>query len=183
LDANGNPVSGADVTIEGNTVKTDESGKAAFNGLPVGKYSATVKVNGSESSYPVEIAAGQAEAQQTIQLVAAANQLPVPFLALALGFLALSGVAILYIFGHKFLKKPHLEEAAAMAPITPVTAAANVQSTKPAADTSMLSELESIQNTSVQPGSVIHPQEYSEHSSLHPDNQPETTSDDTNKSA
>ncbi len=188
LDSNGKPVKGAEVTIENNTAITDSSGKATFAGLAVGKYNATVKANGTEGSYPVEIASGLVEANQTIQLVAASNKLPVPFLALALGFLALSGVAILYIFGHKFLKKPHLEEAAAMAPVTDA-ATANVQSTTPASDTSMLSQLESIKTDSVQPGTVIHPQEYSEHSSLHPDNQPSESTEstepkeDTNKSA
>lgn len=186
LDSKGNPVSGAEVTIEGNTAVTDSSGKATFSGLAVGKYNATVKANGSEGSYPVEIAPGLVEANQTIQLVAASNKLPVPFLALALGFLALSGVAVLYIFGHKFLKKPHLEEAAAMAPITPEPATADVQAQTPS-DSSMLSQLESIKTDSLQPGSVVHPQEYSEHSSLHPDNKPEdsntgTPQDDANKS-
>lgn len=184
VGSNGKPVSGAEVTIEGKTVKTDNSGLALFDNLRAGSYNAVVKYNGTEGSYPVEIAAGAGQSTQTIQLVAASNKLPIPFVALALGFLALSGVAILYIFGHKFLKKPHLEAAAEMAPVSD-EATAKVQEAKPASDSSILSELESIQNTSVQPGSVIHPQEYSEHSIHHPDNQPPTAeapSDDTKQS-
>lgn len=182
VGSDGKPVSGAEVTIEGKTVKTDGSGLALFDNLSAGSYNAVVKHNGNESSYPVDIAPGSTIASQTIQLVAASNQLPVPFTALALGFLALSGVAILYIFAHKFLKRPHLEQAAALAPVVTDEATSKVQAAKPSVDTSILSELETIQNTSVQPGAIIHPQEYSEHSSLHPDNQPQSTDENSKPS-
>lgn len=96
LDSHNKPVAGAEVVINGQTVKTGKNGVAYFSGVPSGNQAITIKYNGKKTSRTLQIRnAASVQSPQSFKVSITRNKFD-PVLLL-IPFIILAGAGIFFV--------------------------------------------------------------------------------------
>lgn len=94
VDSKGKPVEGAEVIIDDQTVKTDKTGTAYFNGVVTGKLKIAVKYNGKKTSKTLQVKGASTQSPELFKVSITRNKfnptlllLPVVILVAAAAFI------------------------------------------------------------------------------------------------